>query len=460
MRILCFGTFAEVLRVCCRGYVGSSKRNRNETVPQRRLVGELLNAVDTSRGKDWTDGDNSQQLSRKLLRCEQHIPDDLKHAAETVKASVIAEHFKENLIPLIEKSEVAVLAIRDIIKNDFGMTDSIIATYFRFESKQQLLAEKGVNIFEFLVNAFIYAIKGVDNKKGKGGIKEVDETYILSFQAHIDQIRLDTSYLASTSSAVNSSMTQRSLFELEVSNDFTPSLDDWELVLEVGGECPECGKRLSKGKNDRSLPRYKIVVIDKTKSDSPTNRIAMCPECYDGYILETSSGDIDRVSRLKQGFVSLVRSREALSENRVPIEMQIEEVLKAIELTPEVSLKRISDDRVYEVERKVTESVLLMRKIRGYALEYFECVEALLKATDRARSQKFRLFQSKVITCYEEANANETSQEKIYNHLVDWLYRQAKYTHKTACEIIIAYFVQICDVFEPEAEGTEYAVAK
>lgn len=460
MRILCFGTFAEVLRVCCRGYVGGGKRNRNETVPQRKLVGELLNAVDTSYGKDWTDGDNSQQLSRKLLRCEQHIPDDLKHAAETVKASIIAEHFKENLFPLIEKSEVAVLAIRDIIKNDFGMTDSIIATYFRFESKQQLLAEKGVNIFEFLANAFIYAIKGVDNKKGKDGIKEVDETYILSFQARTNQIRLDTSSLTSTSSAVNTSMTQRSLFEMGVSNELRPPLDDWELVLEVCGECPECGKRLSKGKNDRSLPRYRIVVIDISKSDSPTNRIAMCPECYDGYILETSSGDIDRVSRLKQACVNLVRSREALLDNKVPIEMQIEEVLKTIEMTPEASLKRIRDDRVYKVEQKVTESVVLMRKIREYALEYFECVETLLKASEEARSQKFRLFQSIVITCYEKVKANETSQEKIYNHLVDWLYRQAKCTHKAACEIIIAYFVQICDVFEPVAEGAKHAVAK
>jgi hypothetical protein len=129
-------------------------------------------------------------------------------------------------------------------------------------------------------------------------------------------------------------------------------------------------------------------------------------------------------------------------------------------MTPEANLNRICDERAYEVERKVTENVALMRKIRDDALEYFECVETLLKASDRARSQKFRLFQSKVISCYEEAKSNENSQETIYNHLVDWLFRQAKRQHKTACEIIIAFFVQLCDVFEPEEKEVEYATAE
>ena len=106
MKILCFGTFAEVLLFCCRGYVPGNKRKRNEIVPQTKLVGELLNAVDTAFGKNWTEGDNSQQLTRKLLRCEQHIPDELKPAAAVVSATDIAEYFKENLAPLLEKPEV------------------------------------------------------------------------------------------------------------------------------------------------------------------------------------------------------------------------------------------------------------------------------------------------------------------------------------------------------------------
>ena len=459
MKILCFGTFAEVLLFCCRGYVPGNKRKRNEIVPQTKLVGELLNAVDTAFGKNWTEGDNSQQLTRKLLRCEQHIPDELKPAAAVVSATDIAEYFKENLAPLLEKPEVAVLALRDVIRTDAEMTDGAVATYFAVESKQRLLGDYNVNLLDFLSNAYVYAIRGVDNKKGKAGIAEVNEAYVLSFSTQTNQIQLDTTSLVTTSNAVRTLKPQRSLFDMEVSNEFTPPLNEWNLVLEVGGECPECGKLLSEEKSDKSLPRYKVAVIDKSKSSlTSSNRIAMCPECYDNYIFDTSNDDVTHVSKLKKDFVSSFRTKDAMSENKVPLEIQIEEVLNAIEMTPEASLKRICDERVYAVERKVTESVVLMRKIRENALEYFECVETLLKASDRARNQKFRLFQSKVISCYEEAKANETSQETIYNHLVDWLFRQAKHKHKTACEIIIAFFVQLCDVFEPEE--VDYATPK
>jgi hypothetical protein len=462
MKILCFGSFAEILRVCCRGYVPGSKRTRNEIVPQTKLVGELLNSVDTAFGKDWTSGDNSQQLTRKLLRCEQHIPDELKPAAAEVTPTDIAEYLQENVLPLLEKPEAVVLALLDVIEKDEGMTDSVIATYFGAESKQRLLENHSINLLDFLSNAFVYTLRGIDNKKGKAAITEVNETYILSFAAKTNQIQLDTTSLVATSNAVTSLKAQRSLFDMEVSNEFTPPLHEWQLVLEVGGECPECGKSLSEEKNGKSLPRYKVAVIDQSKpSLTSVNRIAMCPECCDRYIFDTSEEDIARLSKLKSDFASSFRSKDAMAENKVPIEIQIEEVLNAIEMTPEASLTRICDERAFEVERKVTESVILMRKIRDDALEYFECVESLLKASDRARSQKFRLFQSKVISCYEEAKANATSQEKIYNHLVDWLFRQAKHQHKTACEIIIAFFVQLCDVFEPEAaEEDEYATAE
>jgi hypothetical protein len=254
---------------------------------------------------------------------------------------------------------------------------------------------------------------------------------------------------------------QLDLFNMEISNEFTPPLSDWKLVLEVGGECLECGKILAEEKNGRSLPRYSPTIIDVSKSDLLTeNKIALCPECHDKYILDTTPDDINRLLDLKNGFINYSSTKSALSENKIPIEVQLEEVLTSIEVTPEANLNRMCDERVYEVERKVYENVLLMRKIRGNALDYFETVETLLKANDRSRKNKFRVFQAKVRACYEEARATETSQEKIYSYLVDWLYRQAGHRHFNACEIIIAFFVQLCDVFEPEREEKIYALTK
>ena len=460
MIIFCFGAFAEILLICSNGYIKGQKRRRNKTVPQHVLVGVLLNAIDSSKHKDWADSDNAGQLARKLLRCEQHIPDELKVVAESVEASSVAPYFTERLLPLLEKPEVAILAIKDMIKNDDRIRDAIVAKYFGKKTKEEFLSVSPINPVDFLANVFVYAIR-TDNKNGKAKISEVTEDYVLSFEQRVKDFAWDTSTMLTVFKGIKMERLPRTTFDLVANYIYPPSVEDWELFIEVDGECPECSKVLFEGKKGRSVPRYMVTVIDASEpATDMLNKIALCPECHDKYILDTSSEEIKQMTSRKMGFVNLMRSRNALAENKVPIEIQIEEVLEAIEMTPLSSLNRIGDERVYEVEQKVTESVVLMKKIRENALDYFETVEALLKASDQSRSTKFRLFQAKVIACYEEAKANEASQERVYYHLVEWLYKQAKNKHRSACEIVIAFFVQICDVFEKTDKADEHAIAK
>lgn len=314
--------------------------------------------------------------------------------------------------------------------------------------------------FEDYINEFAPdTLNSLCDKLGELGVKETSLT-VGKWCADIFE-QVIKSYTQKKSAALTTLINVSDLTKVELSSELAPHPSDWGLVLEVGGECPKCGTKLSTDKNGKSIPRYKTIIINQNISaDLSKNRIAVCPKCYDEYIFDTSNEDIALLVELKRGFVNMVRSREALSANKIPIEIQIEEVLKAIEITPETSLKQISGDKAFEVERKVTENIVLMRKIRENALNYFDCVETLLKAGDRIKSQKFRLFQSKLITCYEEVRFTEFSQEAIYWHLVDWLYKQAKHQHKAACEIIIAFFVQLCDVFEPESEDVECAITE
>ena len=61
-------------------------------------------------------------------------------------------------------------------------------------------------------------------------------------------------------------------------------------------------------------------------------------------------------------------------------------------------------------------------------------------------------FAKSIKRMYEDASESLPSQSAIYNLLVETLFEKTGRKYKEACEIIISYFVQRCEVFDEIAE--------
>ncbi|MCD0021636.1 HNH endonuclease, partial [Streptococcus agalactiae] len=61
----------------------------------------------------------------------------------------------------------------------------------------------------------------------------------------------------------------------------------------------------------------------------------------------------------------------------------------------------------------------------------------------------FNIIGSQIKTAYLQASYSGISQQEIYNHLVLWLESiTPEIPNNTACQIVISFFVQNCEVFD------------
>ena len=241
------------------------------------------------------------------------------------------------------------------------------------------------------------------------------------------------------------------------------SNEDLRFIIEVNGQCPLCGKSLTEEKNGRTLKKFQIAHIypysptDEQKeilkdleqlgdnSESFENRIALCRDCHAKQDFHTTATEYIRLVELKK---KLLRHSEAMDKlSPECIGEQIEEVLRLITASSSTSLEELKLDAVC-VQEKIKENQPLLIKVKGYVVEYFRYVQESFKSLENEGQLRFEVIASKVKTSYLTLKGTGRSQEDIFYELVEWLHNQTQKKHMTACEIIIAFFVQNCEVFD------------
>lgn len=93
---------------------------------------------------------------------------------------------------------------------------------------------------------------------------------------------------------------------------------------------------------------------------------------------------------------------------------------------------------------------LLCSKILTNVVQYFPFVEEKLKELNNERKLTYEKISGDVKRAYLEFASNEDRKEVIFNQLCEWLAEKAQTDKKSACEVIISYYVQNCEVFERE----------
>lgn len=234
-------------------------------------------------------------------------------------------------------------------------------------------------------------------------------------------------------------------------------------IIEVNGQCPLCGKSLTEIKNGRTLKQFQIAHIyphsptDKQKdtlkglerlgdnSESFENRIALCRDCHAKQDFYTTAEDYLKLVEIKKKLLLHSKAMDRLSPECIG--EQIEEVLRLLTESSLSPLEQLKLDVVC-VHEKIKENRPLLIKVKGYVVEYFCYVQECFKLLESEGKLRFEVIASKVKTSYLTLKEAGRSQEDIFSALVEWLHNQSQKKHIPACEIIIAFFVQDCEVFD------------
>lgn len=242
----------------------------------------------------------------------------------------------------------------------------------------------------------------------------------------------------------------------------TPNFDA-RLLTEVNNLCPLCGKRLLGEKNGKSVKLYQVAHI---YPHSPTpeqqealktvpkeadpegflNLIALCYDCHTKQDFHTTATEYTRLYNIKQ---NLVRETKAMDDaSTIQIEDQIHDILRKLNQSDAGEMIPLSYDPVVLEQKIPKTSTLLLSKVRGMVVQYYPFVAQEFARLDGMGQVKFDQIATAVKASYLKMKAHGLSHQTSFDQLVRWLQSKTQSQYGVACEVVVAFFVQNCEVFD------------
>lgn len=408
MKKLCFGSFSTILKICI------AKR-----ITQKRLCGTMLLSIAPTydiRGEDGIVSD--------LMLGKKNLSPIVTDAAPTADARAISNYFKQQVLPLLDsnKRSIIILALKDIIASDNTIEPDTIVEKVNDMTKENIMKRDAFVLEDFIAGIFLYIVLNVENRNCEESLKEINNQYIQSFDDQKATISFLTAY---------------SNFSINTANEILIDTRALVLLAETGGRCQRCSRVLGVKKEGNDVNYAKVVRL------SETDDVVLCVDC-EREIQNASEQDKLALLSDKHDLETLMVARDATS--RYIIEKQIEQVLREVDLMDVTDNTQLKIKPV-KVENKITEKRLKERVLFDVRRLYQGVNDALdrLAGENKLNVDK---FAKSVKRMYEDASESHISQSDIYYLLVDTLFKKTGRKYKEACEIIISYFVQRCEVFD------------
>ena len=220
------------------------------------------------------------------------------------------------------------------------------------------------------------------------------------------------------------------------------------LVAEAENKCPNDGCSsllISQKQNGLSFNNYTVVIIDKKKSHtSQSNLIALCSGCANEYQCNPKQANIKRMKEIKKALENNQASQKELAEQKIEESVR-SVILKILDIEPVEASAELSYSPVPIRNKIEKKNRVLLRKIQHNVDDYYQAVQSAFKEIPQKRAYENFCFQVRIN--YNKLYDRGFEQAEIFEKLVDWL-KESTNSNREACEIVIAFFVQKCEVFD------------
>jgi len=445
MKRLCYGSMATLVLQCLV-----------DGITQKFLHQSLMRSLTNNFNIDITD--NSQ--SSRFFTCVRPVVD--KEVIISTPLVTTAMNFGNLVTPLIDpnKRRELVAFIIDVIMEDEGIEADTVVDVVTGTTKEQLGDCDTFSFSDFLAGVFYYAAIVPDNTVGKDFVKEIDGNSIGVYEDAATRIVLHDSAIKNEEIAVVGRQVE--IVPIAQSNDL-------DLLAEVSRHCPLCDNPLLLEKNGKCIPNYRLTYIypqsislNKSKElsqvafthneiESIQNQIMLCPSCHANYQHDTTLDDYQQLLGIKSSLLRDLEIRDKASQYH--LDELIVTVIERISKIPQQSIVQPRYE-VVEVAQKIKKgNILLERKVHNYISEYYPDVKDAFALLEDEKQRRFKKIAATIRCSYLEFAGSgslfeQPSQGHIYESLVEWLMHTTHTNERIPCEILIAFFIQCCEVFD------------
>ena len=234
------------------------------------------------------------------------------------------------------------------------------------------------------------------------------------------------------------------------------------LFSDCNGLCSLCGRSLvflKDGKYHRGFQAAHIYPHSPTKQQKDALQDVPLPKDIEGIdniiLLCERSHRIQDCFTSKQEYLKLYNIKQEQLKNRlakesiewINFEPEIEKVLEDLERINPNDLMDLKLDPV-EVKQKILDFPL-RSKVTGYVIQYFNYIQKKLQSMDKNHTRHAQAIAEEIGMCFTQIKCSDLiiDQNTVFNKIVEALVSKTQ-GNRSACEIIVSYFVQDCEVFD------------
>lgn len=224
------------------------------------------------------------------------------------------------------------------------------------------------------------------------------------------------------------------------------------LLNEVNHFCPfpGCGRSLTKTNAGKAIDSYEISLIDRSKASDLSNLLALCPQCYATYCLDDSPKTCKALLGVKKILKSHNHSLALLDD--LPLEKGIVGVISKLKKLKETELTEASlDPKELKQKLKPADNFALYSQVSLFVMTYFVRIREIMINLDKRGEIDYEEVQDQMHAIYKRLKKAKKTNMEIFNEIVDKIHR-VTLQESTYCQIVVAYFVQSCEVFDAAAE--------
>lgn len=240
---------------------------------------------------------------------------------------------------------------------------------------------------------------------------------------------------------------------------------DHAYLLEVGGLCPLCGKNLLATKGNSKSKLYQIAHI-YPNSPLPNeikelhglerlgincedfkNKIALCKDCHGYYDDHKKKDEYLKLVKMKKKLLNLANVRVAASHQ--DLEDEIILVINALSYVNMRTLEKMKlEYNALKISDKIDDSYMILKnKIESYVCIYFNFIKETFRNLDASGQLNFNIIASEIRTSFLKCERELSNKSDIFYSMVNWMNSQLDNSSYEACEVVVSYFVQNCEVF-------------
>ena len=218
-------------------------------------------------------------------------------------------------------------------------------------------------------------------------------------------------------------------------------------LVEAKGKCLRCDTRVIRESDFQVIELYDFLFIEGDSHFDRKNVILLCKNCYE--LLKNNLTDAEKAKLQKKKHQLEVDAKYQEELDDIKLEAEIEEIIQSLTTVKRENLIPLNYEPK-EVKEKIPDDFLLSDEVLRNVVNFFKYIQSLLKTISEEKKYKDVYIADDIKRLYLSISDQPGSKQEKFDCMVNWLMNKTGSSNRKACEIVLSYYIQDCEVFEKQ----------